>query len=150
MSQLALLGHRMVAKERTVRMIQSEAKRFWTIEFFERMGRGPVTTKDASSSSLFRPNLPLDWSTIGARHWPAIIINVSDTGINCTVLILDLGVIARLVPDKGKIMNNQLKLGDKLFCRIFRTSRDKSLLWVVEADGSACDDGQDLERLAVF
>ncbi|KAI8057656.1 hypothetical protein BDF22DRAFT_739067 [Syncephalis plumigaleata] len=126
--QLDLLGHRMLAKERAIRILQN-----------------------TSSSSLFRSNLPLDWSTLGARHWPSIVINVTDTeSINYGVLILDLGLIVRLVPDKGKVINTQLKLGDKLFCRIFKTSRDKSLLWAVEADGSACDDGRDLEKLAVF
>ncbi|RKP26552.1 hypothetical protein SYNPS1DRAFT_21711 [Syncephalis pseudoplumigaleata] len=146
LSQLAMLAHRMLVQERDIRKEQDRAKRFWMIEFIERMGRGPAQTNEAA----FRPSMPLDWSTLGARHWPAIILKVSSTGATHSAFILDLGMPVRLVAERGKLQNNALKLGDKIFCRIFKTSRDKLLIWAVEADGSACEEGRDLDKLAVI
>ncbi|KAI9598590.1 hypothetical protein BDF19DRAFT_462691 [Syncephalis fuscata] len=126
MTHLELLGQRMLAKERTIRSIQNNANRFWMIEFLQRMELGPVKSYNSSLSSSLITGAP-DWSTMGARHWPAIVLNVSESGSTYAALLLDLGIVARLVPGKGKLINSNLKVGDRLFCRISKTSRDTSV-----------------------
>ncbi|RKP05711.1 hypothetical protein THASP1DRAFT_32448, partial [Thamnocephalis sphaerospora] len=94
------LASQLLAKEREVQRNQNRAMRIWMLEFIRRIHISEGVTTTAPSDS----DAATTWSATGARHWPAIVVDVIETG-ECTVLLTDLGINARMAaPRNGALL----------------------------------------------